>query len=319
MAARLSGPPKPSNPPVLTSANLRIFESVARCSGFSRAAEELGVSQPYVSAQIAELEQKLDLILFRRVGRRVYLTDAGDRLHVHAKSVLAQLALAEDSMSELRRKVLGRLECATTVIPAQYILPSFLEQLAGTHPGLQVVLHVSGSREVEASVGSGRVELGLTLSQSIPDDLEGTTIGHDDLKVIVGPGHRCAAQETIAPHDLAAETLIVRELASGTRIMVEAIFASLGLSIKYGPELNNNEVIKSLVAAGVGVGMLSSRAVADDVRDGRLRALALEGVDLSRPIRVVVRRGQSLTRAAEIFRSSLLAFCGVDAPSPATE
>src|SRR5262245_3692868 len=121
MAARPARPPKPSNTAILTSANLRIFASVARHSSFSRAADALGVSQPYVSAQIAELEQKLDLVLFRRVGRRVYLTDAGERLNGHAKSVLAQLGLAEESMAELRRKVLGRLECATTVIPAQHI------------------------------------------------------------------------------------------------------------------------------------------------------------------------------------------------------
>ena len=310
-----SKPPKPPKQGVLTFANVRTFESVARHNGFSRAADELGVSQPYVSAQIAELEQKLDLILFRRVGRRVYLTDAGNRLYGHAKSLLAQVALAEESMTELRRSVRGRLECATTVIPAQHILPPFLEQLVETHPGLQVVLHVSGSREVEASVLSGRVELGLTLSETIPDDLVGTIIGYDDLRVIVGPTHRCASREAIAPQDLAAETIIVREPASGTRILVESMFARLGLTMRYGPELNNNEVIKSLVAAGVGVAILSSRAVTEDLREGRLRALTLDGVDLSRPIRLVVRKGQALTHAAETFRAALLAFCGIDAES----
>jgi DNA-binding transcriptional LysR family regulator len=301
--------PTSSKPGVLSFSNLRIFEAVARHNNFSRAADELGVSQPYVSNQISELEQKLDLILFRRVGRRVYLTDAGNRLYAHATSLLSQLLAAEDSMAELRSKVSGRLECATTSIPAQYILPSFLEQLGETHPGLQVVLHISGSKDVEAMVASGRLELGITLSQSLPDELEGTEIGRDDLSVILSPKHRLASRDTVNIEELVREPLVVREPTSGTRTFIEDLFSRSGLQIRYGPELNNNEVIKSLVVAGVGIGILPTRVVGQDIQSGRLKALSLAGVDLSRPIRVVVRRSQNLTITAEVFRSLLLSFC----------
>jgi DNA-binding transcriptional LysR family regulator len=294
---------------ILSFSNLRIFAAVARHNNFSRAAEELAVSQPYISNQIAELEQKLDLILFRRVGRRVYLTDAGNRLYAHATSLLSQLTAAEDSMAELRSKVSGRLECATTSIPAQHVLPSFLEQLSETHPDLQVVLHISGSREVEAMVISGRIEVGITLSQTIPEELEGTEIGRDDLVVIVSPRHRLAQKSAATPQELSAEPLIVREPTSGTRVFVERLFSELRLPIRYGPELNNNEVIKSLVVAGVGTAILSTRVVGEDVRAGRLRVVKLEGKDLWRPIRVVVKRSQVLTNAADLFRTQLLAFC----------
>jgi DNA-binding transcriptional LysR family regulator len=301
--------PTSSKQAVLSFSNLRIFEAVARHNNFSRAADELAVSQPYVSNQIGELEQKLDLILFRRVGRRVYLTDAGNRLYAHATSLLSQLAAAEDSMAELRSKVSGRLECATTSIPAQYILPSFLEQLGETHPGLQVVLHISGSKDVEAMVASGRVELGITLSQAVPDELEGTEIGRDDLLVILSPKHRLASRDTMTIEELADEPLIVREPTSGTRAFIEDLFLRSGLHIRYGPELNNNEVIKSMVVAGVGIAILPTRVVDQDIQSGRLKAVTLEGAELSRPIRVVVRRSQDLTTTAEIFRSILLSFC----------
>lgn len=294
---------------LLSFANLRIFEAVARHNNFSRAADELSVSQPYVSNQIAELEQKLDLILFRRVGRRVYLTDAGNRLYAHAKSVLSQLAAAEESMAELRSKVSGRLECATTSIPAQHILPLFLEQMGESHPGLQVVLHISGSKDVEAMVACGRVELGITLSLTIPEELEGIEIGRDDLVVILSPGHRLANKGTVTLEELSSEPLIVREPTSGTRAFIESLFARSGLQIRYGPELNNNEVIKSMVVAGVGLAILSTRVVDPDVRSGRLRAVKLQGVELWRPIRIVVKRSQILTATAEIFRSLLLSFC----------
>jgi DNA-binding transcriptional LysR family regulator len=301
--------PGTSKQAALSFSNLRIFEAVARHNNFSRAAEELAVSQPYVSNQIAELEQKLGLILFRRVGRRVYLTDAGNRLYAHASSLLSQLTAAEDSMAELRSKISGRLECATTSIPAQHILPSFLEQLSETHPDLQVVLHISGSREVETMVINGRIEVGITLSQTIPDELEGIEIGRDDLVVIVSPRHRLAQKDTVTLQELTAEPLIVREPASGTRVFVERVFSERGLPIRYGPELNNNEVIKSMVVAGVGAAILSTRVVGEDVRAGRLQALKLEGEDLWRPIRVTVKKSQALTSAADLFRTQLLAFC----------
>jgi DNA-binding transcriptional LysR family regulator len=211
-------------------------------------------------------------------------------------------------MAELRMKVLGRLECATTIIPAQHLLPPFLEQLSETHPGLQVVLHVSGSREVESTIMNGRFELGITMSPTIPDELEGVEIGRDELQVVLSPRHVLARQEKVTPAEVSAETLIMREPASGTRVFIESIFSELRLPIRYGPELNNNEVIKSLVAAGVGIAILSTRAVAEDVRAERLCAVKLDGRDLSRPIRVVAKKAQALTPAAKIFRTLLLSF-----------
>lgn len=300
--------PASPKPGVLTFSNLRIFEAVARHNNFSRAAEELAVSQPYVSNQIGELEQKLALILFRRVGRRVYLTDAGNRLYAHAQSLLAHLGVAEESMAELRMKVLGRLECATTIIPAQHILPAFLERLSETHPDLQVVLHVSGSREVESTVISGKFEVGITMSPLIPDELEGLEIGRDEMQVVLSPRHNLAQKAAVTPQEVSTETLIMREPASGTRVFIESVFSQLGLPIRYGSELNNNEVIKSLVAAGVGIAILSTRAVAEDVRAGRLHAAKLDGVDLSRPIRLVSKKARILTAAAKTFHSLLRTF-----------
>ena len=294
---------------ILNFSNLRIFEAVARQQNFSRAAEELAVSQPYVSTQVAELESKLDLILFRRVGRRVYLTDAGNQLYAHAKGLLAQLLLAEEGMAALRSTIAGRLECATTIIPAEHILPPFLESLAEAYPGLQVVLQVSGSKEVETSVLSGRCELGITLSHAIPEGLETTVLGRDELAVVVSAAHHLANKESITPDELAAGTLIVREPGSGTRIFVETVFKRLGLPVRYGPELNNNEVIKALVASKLGIAILSTRTIAGDVQSGRLRALKLKDVKLERPITLIVRDGQALTAAAQTFKSMLVSYC----------
>src|ERR1700738_3272026 len=120
----LQGPYPPSS---LTIAGLRIFESVARLASFSRAAEELHVSQPYVSNQVHELEARLRVTLFRRVGRRVYLTESGGVLpHPPAKDLLRQVAAAERETAELREVMVGRLDIASVVIAAEYVLPQAL-------------------------------------------------------------------------------------------------------------------------------------------------------------------------------------------------
>src|ERR1700704_2587920 len=111
-------PQGPYPPFSITIAGLRIFESVARLASFSRAAEELHVSQPYVSNQIQELEAKLRVALFRRVGRRVYLTESGVLLNQHANDILQRVASTERETAELREVIVGRLDIASVVIAA---------------------------------------------------------------------------------------------------------------------------------------------------------------------------------------------------------
>src|ERR1700716_2123425 len=106
----------------VTIAGLRIFESVARLASFSRAAEELHVSQPYVSNQVHELEAKLRVALFRRVGRRVYLTESGVLLNRHANEILQRIAATERETAELREVIVGRLDIASVVIASEHIL-----------------------------------------------------------------------------------------------------------------------------------------------------------------------------------------------------
>src|SRR6266699_7104875 len=162
--------------PFLTFTNVRVFESVVRHESFSRAAEELRVSQPYISAQIAGLETKLGIELFRRLGRRVYVTEAGRLLHTHAVRILNALADAERALVEVRAVVAGPLSIAATSTPASYLIPRCLERFLGDHPHVSVGLKIFGSPDVELAVIEGRSDLGVLVSQPatsgfIVDDL----------------------------------------------------------------------------------------------------------------------------------------------------
>ena len=299
-------PQGPYPPSSLTVAGLRIFESVARLASFSRAAEELHVSQPYVSNQIHELEAKLRVSLFRRVGRRVYLTEPGTLLNRHANELLQRVATVERETAELREVIVGRLDLATVVIAAEHILPPALGHFRAQYPEVTLNLKVFNSIQVEQAVADGRYELGISLSHSPPDNLKVEEFGVDELVVVVGKQHGLASETAVNPKVLSGETLLVREPNSGTRLFIESKFSEIGVRLAYGLELNNNEVIKALVEANLGVAILSWRTVEKEVLAGRLSSLRINGLALERPLTLVSRKSHTLSRPASAFRSMLL-------------
>ena len=299
-------PQGPYPPSSLTVAGLRIFESVARLASFSRAAEELHVSQPYVSNQIHELEAKLRVSLFRRVGRRVYLTEPGTLLNRHANELLQRVATVERETAELREVIVGRLDLATVVIAAEHILPPALGHFRAQYPEVTLNLKVFNSIQVEQAVADGRYELGISLSHSPPDNLKVEEFGVDELVVVVGKQHGLASETAVNPKVLSGETLLVREPNSGTRLFIESKFSEIGVRLEYGLELNNNEVIKALVEANLGVAILSWRTVEKEVLAGRLSSLRINGLALERPLTLVSRKSHTLSRPASAFRSMLL-------------
>ena len=300
------------SPSSLTLVGLRIFESVARLSSFSRAAEELGVSQPYVSTQIHELESKLKTILFRRVGRRVYLTESGALLNRHANELLLRIMGTEREIANLRKVIVGRLDLATVVIAAEHVLTHALGEFRSRCPEVALNLQVHNSNEVEEAVGDGRFELGITLSHSPSEDLEVEKFGVDELVVVVSKRHHLAGETAIEPGMLSQEQFLVREATSGTRLFMESRFAEIAVPLVYSLELNNNQVIKALVEANLGIAVLSRRTVQAEVAAGRLSALTVNGVLLERPLALVSRKKHTLSQPAHAFRAILLTSCAAD-------
>src|ERR1700730_16318180 len=297
----------PYPPFSVTISGLRIFESVARHSSFSRAAEELGVSQPYVSAQIHELERRLRITLFRRVGRRVYLTESGILLNRHANELLQRITATESEIAELRKAIVGRLDLATVVIAAEHVLTRALAEFRARCPEVALNLQVHNSKEVEEAVADGRYELGITLSHSPPDDLKVEKFGVDELVVVVSKRHRLAGEVAVKPEALSNEPFLVREATSGTRLFIESKFSEIGVPLAYSLELNNNQVIKTLVEANLGVAILSWRTVQAEVATQRLSALRMSGLTLERPLALVSRKKHTLSSPAQAFRTVLLA------------
>jgi DNA-binding transcriptional LysR family regulator len=293
--------------PFLTFTNVRIFESVVRHESFSRAAEELRVSQPFVSAQIAALETKLGIELFRRVGRRAYLTEAGRLLRTHAVRILNELADAERALVEVRGVVAGPLSLAATSTPASYLIPPCLEKFLAEHPQVSVSLKIFGSPDVELALIEGRCDLGVMVSQPVATGFVVDDLGADQLVVVVGCKHPFAGKAEISLNELAEQPFISREPTSGTRRFIEARLREAGRTLHYGPELNSNEAIKALVACNIGISILSEHAVRPELQIGRLVALRIHGLPLVRSLSLISLAESKLSPAARAMRAVFIA------------
>jgi DNA-binding transcriptional LysR family regulator len=293
--------------PFLTFTNVRIFESVVRQESFSRAGEELRVSQPYISAQIAGLETKLGIELFRRVGRRAYVTEAGRLLHTHAIRILNELADAERALVEVRAVVAGPLSIASTSTPASYLIPRCLERFLGDHPHVSVGLKIFGSPDVELAVIEGRCELGVLVSQPVATGCLVDELGPDQLVVIVGSKHPFASKAEISVEELIEQQFISREPTSGTRRFIEARLQEIGRTLHYGPQVNSNEAIKALVACNIGISILSEQAVRPELQIGRLVAVRIRGLTLVRSLNLISCAESKLSPAARAMRAVFIA------------
>jgi DNA-binding transcriptional LysR family regulator len=237
----------------------------------------------------------------------VYLTESGVLLNRHANELLHRIAATESEIADLRKAIVGRLDLATVVIAAEHVLTHALGEFRARCPEVALNLQVHNSKEVEEAVADGRYELGITLSHSPPDDLKVEKFGVDELVVVVSKRHRLAGEVAVKPEALSNEPFLVREATSGTRLFIESKFSEIGVPLAYSLELNNNQVIKTLVEANLGIAILSWRTVQAEVATGRLSALKVIGVSLERPLALVSRKKHTLSPPARAFRAVLLA------------
>jgi DNA-binding transcriptional LysR family regulator len=285
---------------------LRTFESVARHRSFTRAAEELALTQPAVSVQVKALEESLGTDLFDRAGRQVTLTEAGESLIEYARRILGLLEEARsviDDLHELRR---GRVSISTVTTPGAYVLPPLLGAFQALYPGIRISLEVTNRATVRRRLLDNDVD--LTIMGRPPQDLEhvATPFLPNDLVVIAAPTHPLAGKRRIPLARVAEEPLVMREAGSGTRVAVEEHFKEHDLEPRLGLEVGDNSGVKEAVAAGLGVSILSRHALEMELALGRLTLLDVRGFPLHRQWTIVRTPGRRLSRAAEAFERFLV-------------
>lgn len=267
----------------LTATNVRVFEAVARLHGVTRAAEELEASQPYISKQIAVMEEQLNVQLFSRVGRRLYLTPAGEMLFQHAKVAVESLKHAEEMLLRSASDSYKRLRIATTTT-GMYMLPEWLADFEGKGSDFEATVIVTSGEEVERRVISGDVDLGFVASRPRSRSFAVNVVAEDCLALAVQKDHPFAARTSVRLDELSKERFIVREPESASRALTEKRIFQKHPDWRYRLQMNHIDAIKSSLEEGLGISFISKRAIDRELQSGTLAAVPVDGVYLLRPI-----------------------------------
>lgn len=289
----------------VTLRQLRVFEAVGRLKSYTRAAEELYLSQPGVSMQIKQLESNLGVALFEQLGKKIFLTEAGHELYQASRIVDRQLDETEQILEDLKGVRRGRLMIAVAST-ANYFAPRLLAVFSARHEAVTVNLDVTNREglisHLEAN-DSDMVIMGLPPQKL---ELEAEAFMDNPLVVIAPPDHALVGKKAITIQRLQEETFIMREPGSGTRIAMERFFAEKSAQLTTAMEMSSNEAIKQAVQAGLGLGIVSLHTLELELEMQRLVVLDVESFPILRHWYIVQRKGKRLSPVARAFKDFVL-------------
>lgn len=274
--------------------NLRAFISVAENGSFSRAAEQLFITQPAVSKRIATMEKRLATRLFDRIGHRIQLTDGGRILLKRGRLLIQEMEDMQREVTSLSGEISGRLQIATSHHIGLHRLPPILRQYTRKYPDVSLDIRFMDSEDACNAVLHGDLELGIvTLPPQGQTDLQHTLIWDDPLAFIVGQSHPLCHSKKVSPAKLASYPAILPATGTYTRAVLDVAFAPFQPELNVSMSSNYLETIKMLVAVGLGWSVLPKTMV-----DRELHTLDVSGITLMRELGVVRHPERSLSNAA---------------------
>ncbi len=286
----------------VTLRQLKVFETVARHMSYTKAAEALHLSQPAVSMQIKQLEEALGLPLFEQLGKRIFLTAAGNELGRYARIIEQQLAEAELVLEELRGIKRGRLTIAVAST-ANYFAPRLLASFCCRYPGISFSLEVTNRERLLHCLEENERDM-VIMGRPPPDrDLEAHSFMENPLVMIAAADHPLAGEASIPVERLRGERFLIREAGSGTRLAMERYLQEQGLPIGAGMEMSSNEAIKQAVQAGLGLGIVSRHTLELELETRRLAILNVVAFPILRHWYIVHRQGKRLSQVAATFKA----------------
>ena len=284
----------------VTFHQLKVFEVTARRGSFTRAAEELFLTQPTVSIQMKQLTKAVGLPLFEQVGKRLYLTDAGQELLDTCQDIFERLSQFEMTVADLQGLKKGQLKLSV-ITTAKYVIPRLLGPFCQQYPGIDVSLIVTNHENIVERLRENLDD--LYIPSQIPDNQDVHTYSFLDnpLVVLASRNHPLAKESHIPLKELNGQSFIMREPGSGTRQAVEKLFGEHEISINVRLELGSNEAIKQAVAGGLGISVLSKHCLAIEGEAGQIAVLNVEGFPIERQWQVVFPKGKQLSIVARTF------------------
>jgi DNA-binding transcriptional LysR family regulator len=284
----------------------RVFYYAAKNLNFTIAAGELFITQPAVTSQIKSFEEFCSLKLFKKRGRRIYLTDEGKSLYVYATKIFKYEKEIENVIDDMRELKRGILSLGTTKAYARYFMPLMISTFHKRYPNIKIQLNEGSSLEMIHSLLNFKIEVAVIARTEDNSEVHFFPFCREEMVVIVSTDHHLSRKKAVTFKDLSAEPFIMREKGSGTRKLVEDLFEAEQCVPDTLMETSNTEFIKQLVQRGEGVSLVVREAVTDELKEKRLAAVSLEGPTVYLDVNIAWLKDQVLSPPARAFVDTLL-------------
>ncbi|TAK41054.1 MAG: LysR family transcriptional regulator [Betaproteobacteria bacterium] len=283
-----------------TLPQLRVFEASARLGSLSRAAEELHIAQPTASVQIKKLTETVGLPLFEQVGKRIFLTDAGQHLYAGCHEVFRALCALEDALNGMRAVESGHLRLAASST-GKYFAPRMLGAFMQRYPGVDAALELHNWKTLIERLAHNEDDLYIFAAPLERDDVVTQALLPNPLVVFARDDHPLAGAGRIAFERIAHEPFLMREPGSGTRRLAQKLFEQRGMPSRIRMELSTDEAIKEAILAGLGVAIMSRFTFGLEPETPRLICLDVEGFPLENHWHFAYPIGKRLSATARAF------------------
>jgi DNA-binding transcriptional LysR family regulator len=284
---------------------LKVFEATARHGSFTRAAEELYLTQPTVSIQVKQLTKAVGLPLFEQIGKRLYLTQAGQQLLDTCQRVFEGLEQFEMAIADIKGMKQGQLRIAV-ITTAKYFVPRLLGPFCQRFPGIDISLKVTNHQNIQERMANNEDDLYIISQTPEQPDLKIHPFLENPLVVIAPKNHPLVGKKNIPITALSGEQFIMREPGSGTRQAIQSLFDEHEVDVKVRLELGSNEAIKQAIAGGLGISVLSVHTIISEGTTGEFAILDVEHFPIERHWYVASLAGKQLSVVADTFLNYLL-------------
>lgn len=289
---------------------LRAFEAVARHGGFSRASEEVGLTQPTLSTHIRNLEDSLGVRLFDRAARSVNLTPTGVLLAGYARKILELYEESIEAIEAFTGKIRGTIQVQASTVPGEYLLPRWLVDFHRRYPEVQVTLTVSDSAVVLERIESGDIAIGVTGSPGNHPSIESSLLCEDTIVLVRAAGTSPGGStRVLKAEELSTVPIIRREPGSGTQLALDNTLRQRGLdpeSLQTTAALGSTRAVIEGVLAGLGWAFVSRSTVTRELENGTLDEVPVSGLSIRRGLYVVRHKQRTLSPAASCFLEELV-------------
>jgi len=284
---------------MLTLRHFKVFIAVCETMNMTAAAERLFISQSAISQAVSELERRYGVRLFERLSRKLYLTQAGEKLYGYASHMTGMHADIEKKMKALNDDGAIRLGASVTV--AANVLPAVVLSFKKSNPKIDITVFEDNTEQIERMLLSDKTDIGLVEGEISSPDIISTPFADDELTLICGAKHRFVSLSSVKPQELEKEDFIIREPGSGTRKTFEDAMATNKLSWNAKWICSNTDTIKEAVMTGLGVSVISKIAVKREVKAKTLYAKTVKGMCFRRTFKIAYHKNKYLTASMKKF------------------